>query len=398
MSSRERFLRCKLCGIPHEEGTLVCPVTGRPIEAPPARASAPALVPAPLTADTAVRPEGYRWKHSLHPEAEGEAPEPADLVGRTIDGKYRIDALLGKGGMGAVFRAENTRIGKPVAIKILVRAYERGSESERRFSREARIVGSLGHPNIVEIFDLGALEDGAPYQVMELLEGRTLAERIRREGALEVDEALDVADQVLSALGAAHQRGIVHRDLKPDNVFLATRGGVPVVKLLDFGISKNLAREDETLSLTRPGAVVGTPYYLSPEQAKGDPIDHRADIWSMGVVLYETLTGALPFQAENYNRLMMQILTTRPRPLRERRASIPEDVEAFVLRALAFDAAGRFQGAAEMRRAIRALRGRAQTASVDDVGVVLAEPDEPDDDPTEISDRFRHLDVPKSPR
>ena len=393
MSSRERFIRCKHCGLPHEAEATLCPFSGKEIipekkavraSVPPAAAAGP---PKP-----AVASSPYEWQHSLKGSGESQldTTDPSVLVGRTVEGKYRIDALLGSGGMGAVFSAENLRIGKQVAIKILLRAYAKDSEAERRFYREARMAGSLGHPNIVEVFDMGALENGQPFQVMELLRGETLASRLKTEGALAFEDSLEIAEQVLSALIAAHQKGVVHRDLKPENIFLTERGGERAAKLLDFGISKNLQRgDDETLSLTRPGAVVGTPYYLSPEQARGDRVDHRADLWAMGVVLYEMLTGSLPYKAENYNRLIVKILTTRPAPPRSLRPAIEPALEEIVLRALSFEPDQRSQSAAEMRGALRVFRGTS-TGSMESFSV------EVDDDPTEVSDAFRSSVIAKA--
>jgi serine/threonine-protein kinase len=160
---------------------------------------------------------------------------------------------------------------------------------------------------------------------MELLEGRTLSDRIAIEGGLAIEDALDVGQQVLSALAASHQRGIVHRDLKPDNVFLAQRENRTVVKLLDFGISKTIG--EESLSLTKTGTVVGTPFYLAPEQARGDEVDQRADVWAMGVLLYEMITGTTPFRADNYNKLIVRILTTRPEPPSSRQPWLSPQVE-----------------------------------------------------------------------
>jgi serine/threonine-protein kinase len=396
--------------MPHEAKVQRCPVTGAQLlsERRPASASPPF-----------EEPPAYKWVHSLHPfsQAEGEGPAEAEpsssLCGRVVDGKYRIDALIGRGGMGAVYRAENIRIGKRVAIKILLKGHAKGSEAERRFVREARIAGSLGHPHICEVIDLGTLENGAPYQVMELLEGRTLAERIKLEGALSFDEVLDYAEQVLSALAAAHARGIVHRDLKPENIFLHERGEDVVAKLLDFGVSKSLAG-DHGLSLTQTGVVVGTPYYLAPEQARGDrDIDHRVDVWAMGVVLYEALTGCLPFKADSYHALLAHILHSRPRLPSEHRPQIPPAIEGIVLRALAFEPADRFASADEMRSAIREARGRASPsrrhsfrALPDAPPLVAPAPTEATvrelrasqvqggpDDPTEVSDRLAFVDV-----
>ncbi len=348
--------------------------------------------------------EHYSWEHSLHPwskaeDAEIDPEDVASFVGRVVEGKYRIDALIGRGGMGAVFRAENLRIGKAVALKVLSAKYMPGSESERRFLREARLVGSMGHPNIVEVFDLGRLEDGKPFQVMELLEGQTLAERIRMEGALPEREALDFSEQVLSALEAAHDRGVVHRDLKPENVYLVERGGATIAKLLDFGVSKSMT--EHTLSLTMPGVVVGTPYYLAPEQARGaHDVDHRVDIWSMGVLMYEILTGALPFNARSYDELLAKILETRPVPPSRFAPRITPAVEAVVMRALAFRASARFASASEMLSALRDARRTVSAATMEqrfpafdlegpgDVTVRQSFDDPGPDDPTEVSDSF----------
>jgi serine/threonine-protein kinase len=396
--SQQRFIRCPHCALPHEAEETVCPVTGQAIDISnrPRRS----VKPPPSEVD-------YSWEHSLHPWSQGDDGEldPQDLqsfVGKTVEGKYRIDALIGQGGMGAVYRAENTRIGKPVALKVLSRGYTPGSDSERRFLREARVAGSLGHPNIVEVFDLGNLDDGKPFQVMELLEGQSLAERIRNEGALPEREALEFCDQVLSALEAAHDRGVIHRDLKPENVFLAQRGDTTIAKLLDFGVSKSLT--EHTLSLTMTGAVVGTPYYLSPEQARGDRnIDHRVDLWAMGVLMYETLTGVLPFSASNYNQLMAKILSTRPVPPTRFQPRITPAVEAIIMKAMAFAAEDRFASASEMRAALRAARAtsvppaeerRFPAFDVDGPGdVTIRHHYEAQDDATEVSDSFVGSDV-----
>jgi serine/threonine-protein kinase len=397
--SQQRFIRCPHCGLPHEAEQARCPVTGRALEI----AAKPRRGPPPTD-------DHYSWEHSLHPWSRAEDAEldPQDLasfVGRVVEGKYRVDALIGRGGMGAVFRAENLRIGKVVALKVLSANYTPGSESERRFLREARLVGSMGHPNIVEVFDLGRLEDGKPFQVMELLEGQTLAERIRIEGALPEREALDIAEQVLSALEAAHDRGVVHRDLKPDNVYLVERGGTTTAKLLDFGVSKSLS--EHTLSLTMPGVVVGTPYYLSPEQARGaQGVDHRVDIWSMGVLMYEVLTGVLPFNAKSYDELLAKILETRPVPPSRFAPRLTPAVEAVVLRALAFRPSERFGSASEMRSALRAARRTVGAATIEHrfppydlegAGDVTVRQDFDDfgpDEPTEVSESFVASDLP----
>ncbi len=393
MSSRERFIRCQHCGLPHEAGLASCPVTGKAISSDrPKRPRTPS-----------EENKEYKWAKSLHPHsrptADTDSMDERSYEGSVIDGKYAIKGLLGRGGMGAVYRAENTRIGKPVAIKVLLRGHRKGSDAEKRFIREARIAGSLGHPGIVEIYDLGTLENGVPFQVMELLEGETLAARIKHEGALPIDETLDVAEQVLGALDVAHARGVVHRDLKPENVFLALRNEKVIAKLLDFGVSKAL--NDETLSLTKTGMVVGTPYYLAPEQARGDAVDARCDVWAMGVLLYEALTGRLPYRADNYNKLLVSILTTRPSPPREFRPALPEAIEEVILTAMAHDPERRYAGGRAMLQALRAARGRQAVpsfhpppmAEMDDISlpessIPLDLADDPNDDPTEVSDLF----------
>ena len=227
-----------------------------------------------------------------------------------MGGRYRLEKPIGEGGMGmGGWLAEHTRLGKRVAVKVL-RADAMGGESKARFEREAKIAGSLGHPGIVKVYDLGHADDGSPYIVMEHLNGEPLSARLQTEGQLPITEAIAVTRQVLEALGAAHKKGIVHRDLKPDNIFLTRRrDGSVQAKLLDFGISKSL--DQKALGLTRTGTVLGTPYYLSPEQARGaSDIDLRVDIWGAGVVLYESVTGELPFLADNYNALLVQISRT----------------------------------------------------------------------------------------
>lgn len=384
--SQQRFIRCTHCGLPHEAEERRCAVTGKAIE----------LASKPRRASPPPAEERYAWAHSLHPSSGGDegALDAEDLegfVGQIVEGKYRVDALIGRGGMGAVFRAENLRIGKAVALKVLHRGYAAGSESERRFLREARVAGSLGHPNIVEVFDLGHTADGKPFQVMELLEGQTLGARIRHEGPLPEREALDTAEQVLSALEAAHDRGVVHRDLKPDNVFLAERGDQTIAKLLDFGVSKSLG--EHTLSLTITGVVVGTPYYLAPEQARGErDVDHRVDLWAMGVSLYEALTGVLPFNAKSYEQLLTKILSTRPAPPSLFQPRLTPEVEAVILRALSPDRSARFTSASEMLSALRvarrapALDQRFPPFDLDGHGDVTVRQDPAPEDPTEVSD------------
>jgi len=210
-----------------------------------------------------------------------------------------------------VYEAEHVAIGRSVAVKVLHPSQARKKVSVKRFHHEARAAGAIGHPNICEVYDLGELDDGSPYLVMERMVGETLADHIVKQGALPFDEVLDLLTQVLSGLIAAHEKGIVHRDIKPENVFLTRRVGCPpIAKLLDFGVSKMLPLGDreEELHLTRTGMVMGTPFYMSPEQARGDrDLDARVDLYACGVIMYEALTARRPFLAANYNALLLQI-------------------------------------------------------------------------------------------
>jgi serine/threonine-protein kinase len=390
--SQERFIRCKHCGLPHEADRATCPVTGKELR----------------------RPRSVEVEVEAEQAPEDESPSVARFYNRLVDSKYRIEELIGRGGMGMVYRAEHTKLGKHVAIKVLTKGHTPGSPSERRFLREARAAGSIGHPNIVEVFDLGNLDDGTPYIVMELLTGETLSERLKVVGALPVPVVVRIAKEIVGALGAAHRKGIIHRDMKPENVFLVRREGAAgeTAKILDFGISKTLGSAD-TMSLTATGAVVGTPYYLSPEQARGArQVDHRVDIWSVGVLMYEAVTGVVPFNADNYNALMIKILHDRPTPPTVFRPLVPAAVEAIILTALAHDPGDRFENADAMLEALRAAEGAArdpylgQTATeLEDMpGGQRAEATVPslassaivevgDEDPTEVSDSFSHADV-----
>jgi len=262
-----------------------------------------------------------------------------DLQGRLepgtiIDGRYRIAHFIGRGGSGTIYGAEVVHTGEGVAIKTLNADLISHPSAVARYQREARSAAAIGHPNICAVLDAGQLKDRRPYLVMELLSGKTLADRIREEGALPLSQVLTVLAQTLSALEAAHAQRIVHRDIKPDNVFLTDRiQGVLAVKLLDFGIAKSLD-ENAELSLTRTGMVVGTPFYMAPEQARGEKLDHRVDLYACGVLLYEMLTGRRPFHATNYNALMMQVLTKKPPDPRHLRPKIPSDFVDVMLKAM----------------------------------------------------------------
>ena len=272
-------------------------------------------------------------------------------AGQILDGKYQILRVLGVGGMGSVYEGENTRIHRKVAIKVLHAAVAGKEEIVQRFEREAQAAGRIGSEHIVEVLDLGSLPGGERYMVMEYLEGDPLTKRIKVRGRLQPHDMAPVLQQLLSGLGAAHAAGIVHRDLKPDNIFLVRKNGYDFVKLLDFGVSK-FSSVGEELSMTKTGAVMGTPYYMSPEQARGMTVDQRSDLYSVGVVAFQCLTGRVPFQAETFNELIFKIALEVPEPLETLVPNIDPGISAIVRRAMERDPAHRFQSAADFARAL----------------------------------------------
>lgn len=285
-------------------------------------------------------------------------------IGDVIDGKYKIVALLGEGGMGSVYEGMNTRIHRRVAIKVLHAGVANNAEALMRFEREAQAAGRIGSEHIVEVLDLGDLPGGERYMVMEFLEGESLRDRMAR-GPLSPRAIATLTIGMLEGLRAAHAAGIVHRDFKPDNVFLlTTRSGTPdFVKIVDFGISKFSSLGGE-FSMTRTGAVMGTPYYMAPEQARGGAgIDHRVDLYAIGVILYQAVVGKVPFDAETFNELLFKIVLESPPPLTERVPSIDPHFAALVEKAMARDAAARFQTAEEFQSAMRAWLGGTYVAA-----------------------------------
>jgi len=251
--------------------------------------------------------------------------------GELIQSRYRLQRLLGSGASGSVWAARNELIDRDVALKVMRPDVAEDAVALQRFFNEAKASGRVRNPSIVEILDLGQAEDGSPFLVFELLEGEGIDERLRREGTIPAETVLELLSGVARALELAHAQGIIHRDLKPANIYL-TRGvnGQPIAKILDFGISK-IFDTGHNFTLTRTGTVVGSPAYMSPEQAAGrEDIDGRADIWSLGVVMYEALTGTLPHQAANYNQLMVRILTQDCDPVQTRKPDLPPGVCAIV--------------------------------------------------------------------
>ncbi|MBS2013849.1 MAG: protein kinase [Deltaproteobacteria bacterium] len=280
--------------------------------------------------------------------SEPTLPNPGDVVA----GKYRIESTIGSGGMGVVLGAQDTSLGRPVAIKFLSPQKARREGSVPRFIREARAAASIQSEHVVRVYEVGELPGGSPFIVMEHLRGADLSQVLASRGPLPIEEAVDYVLQACEAIGEAHALGIVHRDLKPQNLFVAQRpDGGTVVKVLDFGISK--AIEEGAPHLTSTDQVMGTPLYMSPEQVRSlKNVDHRSDIWALGSILFELLTASPIFEAPSVTALCAMIAIDPPVPLRARRPSAPPELEGIILRCLHKDPAGRFADVAALAAAL----------------------------------------------
>jgi len=274
-------------------------------------------------------------------------------VGQTI-GNYRLTARLGEGGMGVVYLAEHPVIGKKIALKAIHPELSRNAEVVSRFVTEAKSVNQIGHEHIVDIADFGTTAGGEFYFIMEYLQGEALSDRLKREGHLDAKRAMVIGAQIADALDASHEHGIIHRDLKPENIFLVSRGGTKdFVKVLDFGLAKLTQTEEKVSHKTRAGSVMGTPYYMAPEQCEGKTeIDHRADIYSLGVLLFEMLTGKVPFGGDGYGEIIVKHITMPPPSVRSLVPELTPELDLILFRALAKDRTQRFQTMAELRDAL----------------------------------------------
>lgn len=291
------------------------------------------MTPEPLITSTKVP--------STNPE------EAANLVG----GRYRLEEMLGEGGMGQVYRAIDTVINKTVALKCMTAGLP--EEEKKRFEQEAHSMAKIKHENVVDVTDYGRLENDLPFFVMELLKGEDLFKMIEREGALPLERVIRITAQVCRGLGAAHQEGIVHRDVKPQNILLVKWSGKEdFVKIIDFGIAKVLGGKGVTVA-----GLIGTPFYMSPEQATGDPVDNRTDIYSIGIMMYEMLTGKVPFIGENNQKTLHLHLYVQPMAPSEARPDLrfPPEVDQVILKAIEKDRNKRFQSAGELEAAVMAI-------------------------------------------
>lgn len=292
-----------------------------------------------------------RSEASLQRAASDDDP----FAGRVLAGRYRLERVLGRGGMGTVYAARQVALEKPCAIKLLRPVLDDDGQALGRFEREARAASSLGNEHIVDVFDFVKTSDGLAFLAMELLDGEDLGDVLARDGRLSLQRAAAIVLQCCEALQAAHAAGIVHRDLKPENIFLVTRPEHPeFVKVVDFGLAKFSDTEqqgDPSRKLTKTGMIFGTPQYMSPEQCMGRPVDPRADVYALGLIFYELLVGRVPFDADSFMGIVNQHLVDPPPRMRELCPDlvVPEAVEALVYRCLEKKPASRPQSMAQLR-------------------------------------------------
>ena len=279
---------------------------------------------------------------------------PDPLVGTSLAGTYVIGKMIGEGGMGRVYQASHTRIhGKRFAIKVLSEEYANDHEALERFKREAEAAALISSPNVVGVHDYGRTPDGRPFLVCDFLEGEELDDRLKREGQLPVGEAVGIVRQVCAGLAIAHANGVTHRDIKPENVFLVGADDHLTAILIDFGISRFREGSGHTkAALTQAGVALGTPDFMSPEQAKGNTVDHRADIYGVGILLYVTITGVMPFERDTPHATLLALLTEDAPAPRALVPDVPEHLEMIIQKAMAKDPAERYGWIAELNQAL----------------------------------------------
>jgi serine/threonine protein kinase len=287
------------------------------------------------------------------------ATDPDDLSGAVLAERYRLIRILGQGGMGNVFLAEHVTTGKPLAVKVLALRWSAQPEYRDRFLREARAATRIGHEHVVEVHDFGETPNGSVFMAMELLQGEELAALVAREAPLPWPRTKSIALQVCRALYAAHEKGVLHRDIKPENCWRMRRGANrDFIKVIDFGIAKIVGDErDPNSSLTRAGTIFGTPEYMSPEQARGRPVDARSDVYATGVLIYELVTGQVPFTGETFMDVLTQQVSAEPPPPRTvaPQADIPIELEEVIAKALRKAPEDRYPSMRELAEAVAAI-------------------------------------------
>jgi serine/threonine protein kinase len=290
------------------------------------------------------------------PEAVPRASSTPDLVGSVLADRYRVLRKLGEGGMGSVYLAEHTTINKRLAIKVLSSEYSHKQDLVDRFLQEARAASMIEQENVVEITDFGSTPQGSVFFVMEYLNGEDLSRTIKKEGPLPWSRVKPIMMQICTALASAHDAGIIHRDMKPENCYRITRGAnSDFIKVLDFGIAKVTSDDGDGSGkgLTRTGMIFGTPEYMSPEQAKGERVDHRVDIYAVGVIMYEMMTGVPPYSRGDHMAVMYQHVQGKARQPKEVNPNLPEGLSELIMKAMAVDKAKRFQTMEELRAALQ---------------------------------------------
>ena len=300
-----------------------------------------------------------------------EASADETLVGKIFAQKYEMLELLGRGGMSVVYRARHQAMDRVVAVKVLHLHLTKDELSLKRFKQEAQAASTLTHPGIVAVHDCGESDDGTPYLVMDLVEGVSLSDLIEKEAALAQEPFLDIMSQVAAALAHAHSAGIVHRDLKPSNIMISDNNGKPQARIVDFGIAKMLTHNDGAQQLTQTGEVFGSPLYMSPEQCTGSSVDHHADIYSLGCVMYEALSGKTPFKGDSVYETINKHINELPPPLvalKIEDAGVRQKLELILLRAMAKAPTDRYESMSELEKELRALGLKSKAGLLGGIG------------------------------